>query len=44
MTGTILGLLSAAMFGISMAIRRGVLKISPNYIAMISIFSGPHFS
>jgi drug/metabolite transporter (DMT)-like permease len=44
MIGTILGLLSAALFGISMVIiRRGVLKISPNYIAMISIFTGPPF-
>jgi drug/metabolite transporter (DMT)-like permease len=44
MVGTLFGLLSAVMFGISIVmIRRGVLKISPNHIAVISIYTGLPF-
>ena len=42
--GIILGLGSAAIFGVSTVItRRGVLRVSSNYIATISIFTGPLF-
>jgi len=44
MFGVILGLFSAAAFGASVIItRRGVLRASSNYIATISIFTGPPF-
>ena len=44
MLGSILGLLSAAAFGVnSIFTRRGVLIASSSYIANLSIFTGPPF-
>jgi len=44
MLGIVLGLGSAAAFGISWIVtRRGVLRASSNYVATISVFTGPIF-
>jgi drug/metabolite transporter (DMT)-like permease len=44
MLGEILGLISAAAFGANTIItRRGMLRVSSNYIATITIFTGPIF-
>ena len=44
MLGIVLGLGSAAAFGVSWIItRRGVLRASSNYVATISVFTGPVF-
>ena len=44
MVGNILGLGSAAAFGVSWIVtRRGVLRASSNYVATISVFAGPFF-
>lgn len=44
MLGAILGLLSASIFSINtILVRRGMLRASPDYFAMVSIFTGPPF-
>jgi drug/metabolite transporter (DMT)-like permease len=44
MFGAILGLLSAAGFGVTtIIIRRAMLRVSANYIATLTVFTGPIF-
>ncbi len=44
MLGAILGLGYAAFFGVnSIVVRRGVLRVSSNYMATLTVFSGPIF-
>lgn len=44
MLGAVLGLLSASIFSINtILVRRGMLRASPDYFAMVSIFTGPPF-
>jgi drug/metabolite transporter, DME family len=44
MLGALLGLISAAAFGgNSIITRRGMFRVSPNYIAALSVFTGPFF-
>lgn len=44
MLGAILGLGSAAAFGINpIIVRRGTLRVSSRYVAAVSIFTGPFF-
>lgn len=44
MLGAILGLGYAAVFGLNnVIVRRGVLRVSPNYVATLTVFSGPIF-
>src|SRR4030042_4055270 len=44
MLGAILGLLSAAGFGVNTVItRRAMLRVSANYIATLTVFTGPLF-
>lgn len=44
MLGAILGLLSASIFSFNTIwVRRGMLRASPDYFAMVSIFTGPPF-
>src|SRR4030067_1766743 len=42
--GVILGLISASAFGVNSIItRRGMLRVSSNYVATVTIFTGPIF-
>jgi len=44
MFGVILGLISASAFGVNSIItRRGMLRVSSNYVATVTIFTGPIF-
>jgi drug/metabolite transporter (DMT)-like permease len=44
MLGAVLGLFSASIFSINtILVRRGMLRASPDYFAMVSIFTGPPF-
>jgi drug/metabolite transporter (DMT)-like permease len=44
MLGVILGLISAAAFGANTVVtRRGMFRVSSNYVATITVFSGPIF-
>jgi len=44
MLGVILGLISASAFGVNSIItRRGMLRVSSNYVATVTIFTGPIF-
>jgi len=44
MLGALLGLISAAAFGgNSIITRRGMMRVSPNYFAVLTVFTGPVF-
>jgi len=44
MLGAILGLASAAIFSLnSVLVRRGMFRASPNYFAILTVFTGPPF-